>query len=273
MAIHFRGRQAYDTPMTVYFIGAGPGAPDLITVRGRDLIARCPVCLYAGSLVPRELLDAAPKDAEIVDTAPLDLDAIVAHMESAHAAGRDVARVHSGDPSLYGAIGEQMRRLDALAIAYEVVPGVPAFAAASAALGRELTLPDVSQTVILTRTAVRASAMPAGEELSELARSGATLAIHLSINNLANVVRDLTPHYGADCPVVVAYRVSWPDERFISGTLADIRQAVKGSGITRTALILVGRALGEDPGGESAFADSRLYASDHHHVLRPRRGR
>ncbi len=259
------------TLMTVYFIGAGPGAPDLITVRGRDLIARCPVCLYAGSLVPREILDVAPADAEVIDTAPLDLDAIVARMESAHAAGRDVARVHSGDPSLYGAIGEQMRRLDALDIPYEVVPGVPAFAAASAALGRELTLPGISQTVILTRTAVRASAMPAGEELSELARTGATLAIHLSINNLAKVVRDLVPHYGADCPVVVAYRVSWPDERFLSGTLADIRDVVKGSGITRTALILVGQALGEDPGGASAFSDSRLYATDHHHVLRPRK--
>jgi precorrin-4/cobalt-precorrin-4 C11-methyltransferase len=257
--------------MTVYFIGAGPGAPDLITVRGRDLIARCPVCLYAGSLVPRELLAVAPADAEITDSAPLDLDAIVALMDRAHAAGKDVARVHSGDPSLYGAIAEQMRRLDALDIPYEVVPGVPAFAAASAALQRELTLPGISQTVVLTRTAVRASAMPPGEELDELARSRATLAVHLSVNNLANVVRDLTPHYGPDCPAVVAYRVSWPDERLIRGTLATIRDMVKGSGITRTALILVGPVLGENLDGANAFGDSRLYAADHHHVLRPRR--
>lgn len=253
--------------MTVFFIGAGPGAPDLITLRGRDLIARAPVCLYAGSLVPREILAHAPDDATIIDTAPLHLDQIIAHMAAAHAIGQDVARVHSGDPSLYGAIGEQMRRLDLLEIPYEVVPGVPAFAAASAALQREFTLPDVSQTVILTRTSVRASDMPKGEELSELAKSHATLAVHLSINNLANVVRDLTPHYGADCPVVVAYRVSWPDERFIRGTLSTIREKVKNSGITRTALILVGPVLAEDL--SDSFTDSQLYNADHHHVLRP----
>ena len=253
--------------MTVFFIGAGPGAPDLITLRGRDLIARCPVCLYAGSLVPREILEHAPNGADITDTAPLHLDEIIDRIEAAHRAGHDIARVHSGDPSLYGAIGEQMRRLDALNILYEVVPGVPAFAAASAALGRELTLPGVSQSVILTRTAVRASDMPLGEELAQLAQSGATLAIHLSINNLANVVRDLTPHYGADCPVVVGYRVSWPDERFVRGTLTTIRDAIKGSGITRTALILVGPVLAEDLGAD--FKDSRLYAASHHHVLRP----
>ena len=253
--------------MTVFFIGAGPGAPDLITIRGRDLIARCPVCLYAGSLVPHEILSHAPGDATMIDTAPLHLDEIVAHMAAAQATGQDVARVHSGDPSLYGAIGEQMRRLDLLDIPYEVVPGVPAFAAASAALKREFTLPGVSQTVVLTRTAVRASDMPRGEELAELGRSGATLAVHLSVNNLANVVRDLVPHYGEDCPVVVAYRVSWPDEKFIHGTLADIRAKVKGSGITRTALILVGRVLAD----ATAFEDSHLYDADHHHVLRPRK--
>lgn len=255
--------------MTVYFIGAGPGAPDLITVRGRDLIARCPVCLYAGSLVPREILAHAPRDAEIIDSAPLHLDEIIDRIASAHATGHDIARVHSGDPSLYGAIGEQMRRLDALGVPYEIVPGVPAFAAASAAIQRELTLPGVGQTVILTRTSVRASDMPAGEDLATLARSGATLAIHLSINNLANVVRDLTPHYGAGCPVVVGYRVSWPDERFIRGTLETIRGLVKGSGITRTALILVGPVLAEDLNSGTTFEDSRLYAAAHHHVLRP----
>lgn len=257
--------------MTVYFIGAGPGAPDLITLRGRDLIARCPVCLYAGSLVPEEILAHAPDTADVTDTAPLHLDQIIARIEAADAAGHDVARVHSGDPSLYGAIGEQMRRLDDLAIPYEIVPGVPAFAAASAALRRELTLPGVSQTVILTRTSVRASDMPDGEELANLARSGATLAVHLSINNLANVVRDLTPHYGGACPVVVGYRVSWPDERFIRGTLETIRDLVKGSGITRTALILVGPVLAENLAEEFGFDDSRLYAASHHHVLRPAR--
>src|SRR5579862_6126871 len=229
--------------MTVHFIGAGPGAADLITLRGLRLIERCPVCLYAGSLVPRALVAAAPAGARIIDTAPLTLDEIIAEIAAAHAEGADVARVHSGDPSLYGAIGEQMRRLDALAIPYDVTPGVPAFAAAAAALRRELTLPDVAQTVILTRTATRASAMPAGEDLERLAATGATLAIHLSIANLARVVRVLTPHYGSECPAVVAYRVSWPDERLIRGTLGDIRDKTKAAGITRTALILVGPAL------------------------------
>jgi precorrin-4/cobalt-precorrin-4 C11-methyltransferase len=251
--------------MTVHFIGAGPGAPDLITVRGLRLIQRCPVCLYAGSLVPAELVAAAPPGARVIDTAPLDLDRIIALIAAADAAGQDVARVHSGDPSLYGAIAEQIRRLDALQIRWEVTPGVPAFAAAAAALGAELTLPDIAQTVILTRTSVRASAMPDGEDLASLGASGATLAIHLSVNNLAKVVRDLVPRYGADCPVVVAYRVSWPDQQILRGTLGTIRDAVKAAGITRTALILVGRVL-----GEAGFSDSRLYAADHHHVLRPR---
>jgi precorrin-4/cobalt-precorrin-4 C11-methyltransferase len=234
-------------------------------VRGLRLIERCPVCLYAGSLVPAEIVAVAPPGARVVDTAPLHLDEIVAEMARAHEGGLDVARVHSGDTSLYGAVAEQMRRLDALAIPYDVTPGVPAFAATAAALGIELTLPGLSQTVVLTRTAIRASAMPAGESLAAFAASGATLAIHLSVNNLARVVRDLVPHYGADCPVVVGYRVSWPDQRILRGTLATIRAEVKAAGITRTALILVGRVL-----AAAAFADSRLYAADHHHVLRPR---
>lgn len=253
--------------MTVHFIGAGPGAADLITVRGRRLIRRCRVVLYAGSLVPVELVAEARKGARVIDTAPLNLDEIIAEMTSAHERGDDVARVHSGDPSLYGAVAEQMRRLDALAIPYDVTPGVPAFAAAAAALRTEFTLPEICQTVILTRTAVRASPMPEGEDLETLARSRATLAIHLSVNNLARVVRDLVPQYGADCPVVVAWRVSWPDERLIRGTLADIRGKVKQAGLTRTALILVGRALGT----ADAAAESRLYAAGHTHVLRPRK--
>ena len=251
--------------MTVHFIGAGPGAPDLITLRGQRLVERCPVCLYAGSLVPRAILASAPPGARIIDTAPLTLDEIVDHMRAADEAGLDVARLHSGDPSLYGAIGEQMRRLAALGIAFDVTPGVPSFAAAAAALAQELTLPAVAQTVILTRTATRSSPMPEGEALGRLAASGATLAVHLSVANLAGVVRALVPCYGADCPAVVAHRVSWPDERLIRGTLADIRDKVKEARITRTALILVGRVLA----GEGA--DSRLYAAGHHHLLRPRR--
>jgi precorrin-4/cobalt-precorrin-4 C11-methyltransferase len=251
---------------TVHFIGAGPGAPDLITVRGLRLIERCPVCLYAGSLVPEAVVAAAPPGARIVDTAPLTLDEIVSELQRAHAEGLEVARVHSGDISLYGAVAEQMRRLDALGIPYDLTPGVPAFAAAAAALGCELTLPHVSQTVILTRTSVRASPMPAGEELGALARSGATFVIHLSINNLARIVRALVPHYGGDCPAAIVYRASWPDERILRGTLAGIRDAAKAAGFTRTALVLVGRVL-----GQADFPDSRLYAPDHHHVLRPRR--
>lgn len=251
--------------MIVHFIGAGPGAADLITVRGQTLIRKSPVVLYAGSLVPLEIVAQAPPGARVIDTAPMTLDEIIAEFEQAHAAGHDVARVHSGDPSLYGAVAEQMRRLDALGIPYDVTPGVSSYAAAAAALKSELTLPGVAQTVILTRTATRASAMPEGEELATLGQSGATLAIHLSVNNLARVVRELTPHYGADCPTVVAYRVSWPDELIIRGTLADIRAQVKQAKITRTALILVGPVL-----DNQAFSDSKLYASEHHHVLRPR---
>lgn len=252
--------------MTVHFIGAGPGAPDLITLRGLRLIRRCPVVLYAGSLVPPDVVAEAPEGARVIDTAPMTLDQITAEMASANDAGQDVARVHSGDPSLYGAIAEQMRRLHALGIAYDITPGVPAFAAAAAALGTELTLPGVSQSVVLTRTAVRASAMPEGETLEGFAATGATLAIHLSVNNLAKVVRELTPRYGPDCPVAVVYRVSWPDEAVIQGTLEDIRDKVKAAGFTRTALILVGPALAAE-----GFADSRLYDAEHHHVLRPRR--
>jgi precorrin-4/cobalt-precorrin-4 C11-methyltransferase len=251
--------------VTVHFIGAGPGAADLITLRGLRLIRECRVCLYAGSLVPVEIVAAAPQGARIVDTAALTLAEIIAEMAAAHAAQLDVARVHSGDPSLYGAIAEQMRRLAALGIPYDVTPGVPAFAAAAAALRCELTIPEVAQTVILTRTATRSSPMPASEELDRLAASGATLAIHLSIANLARVVRALVPHYGAACPAVVAYRVSWPDELLIRGTLATIRGAAKEAGLTRTALILVGQAFA----GEGA--DSRLYAADHFHVMRPRK--
>ena len=249
--------------MTVHFIGAGPGAPDLITLRGLRLIQRCPLCLYAGSLVPAEVVAEAP--GRVVDTAPMHLDQIMAEIAAADALGHDVARVHSGDPSLYGAIAEQIRRLEALGIAWTITPGVPAFAAAAAALGTELTLPDIAQSVVVTRTAVRASAMPAGEDLATFAASGATLCIHLSINNLAVIVRDLGPVLGADMPVAVVHRASWPDQRILRGTLGTIRADVKAAGITRTALILVGRVLGEAP-----FSESRLYAADHTHVLRPR---
>lgn len=252
--------------MTVHFIGAGPGAADLITVRGLELIRRCPLVLYAGSLVPAELVAEAAGDARVIDSAPLDLDEIIAEIEAAEAAGDDVARVHSGDPSLYGAVAEQMRRLDRLGIAYDITPGVPAYAAAAAALGHELTLPGVSQSLVLTRTSVRSSGMPEGETLAAFGATGATLAIHLSINNLARVVRDLTPHYGGDCPAAVVYRASWPDEIIIRGRLDDIRPKVKAAGITRTALILVGRVL-----DDGDFPDSKLYDPSHHHVLRPRK--
>ena len=252
--------------MTVHFIGAGPGAADLITVRGRDLIARAPVVLYAGSLVPEAVVAHAPDGARVLDTASMTLDEIMAEIEAAHAASRDVARVHSGDPALYGAIGEQIRRLEALGIDYTITPGVPAFAAAAAALGRELTLPGVSQTVILTRTAMKASAMPEGEDLARLGASGATLAIHLSVRNLRRVVADLTPHYGADCPAAVVYRASWPDQKIVRGTLSDIQGRVRAAKITRTALILVGRVL-----EETDFSDSKLYDPAHVHLLRPKR--
>jgi precorrin-4/cobalt-precorrin-4 C11-methyltransferase len=251
--------------MSVHFIGAGPGAADLITVRGLNLIKAAGVVLYAGSLVPESVVAEASEGARVVDTAPLHLDEIIGEIKIAYENGLDVARVHSGDPSLYGAVAEQMRRLDGLGIDYDVTPGVTAYAAAAAAMKLELTLPGISQSVILTRTAVRSSDMPEREDLAILGQSGATLAIHLSVNNMAKVVRDLAPHYGEDCPVAIVYRVSWPDEMILRGTLGDIRAKVKAVGITRTALIMVGRVL-----DESAFEDSRLYAVDHHHVLRPK---
>jgi precorrin-4/cobalt-precorrin-4 C11-methyltransferase len=241
--------------VTVHFIGAGPGAPDLITVRGRDLIARCPVCLYAGSLVPRALLDHCPPGARIVDTAPMSLDEIVAECVSATDAGHDVARVHSGDLSIWSAMGEQLRRLDAAGIPYTVTPGVPSFAAAAAALGQELTLPELAQTVVLTRTSGRASAMPEGEKLAAYAATGATLAIHLSIHVLDKVVAELTPFYGAECPVAIVYRASWPEETIIRGTLATIAAEVAKQPIERTALIVVGKVLAARDFRESALYD------------------
>lgn len=249
--------------MTVHFIGAGPGAADLLTLRGRDIIAACPVCLYAGSLVPKEILGHCPKDARIVNTASMDLDAIITACRAAHDAGQDVARLHSGDLSVWSAMGEQMRRLRDLNIPVSVTPGVPAFAAAAAALGSELTLPGLAQSVVLTRTPGRASTMPAGESLTNFAATGATLAIHLSIQNLTRVVADLTPAYGADCPVAVVYRASWPDERIIRATLATISEAL-GKGITRTAIILVGPALS----GEG-FDESCLYSTHYDRRYRP----
>jgi precorrin-4/cobalt-precorrin-4 C11-methyltransferase len=252
--------------MTVHFIGAGPGAPDLITVRGLRLIEAAPVCLYAGSLVPAAVVASAPPGARVIDTASLTLDEIIAEMVSAHRENLDVARVHSGDPCLYGAIAEQMRRLDDLAIPYDVTPGVPAFAAAAATLRQELTIPEVAQTIILTRTAMKASDMPAGERLEELGRSRATLAIHLSIRNLGSIERALTPHYGPDCPVAVVYRASWPDELVIRATLSTMAGKVRAAKLTRTALVLVGPAL-----AAQGFRNSALYDPGHQHVLRHRK--
>ncbi len=242
--------------MTVHFIGAGPGAPDLITLRGRDLLARCPVCLYAGSLVPQAILAYCPPRARILDTAPMTLDEIVAEFRIAHAAGQDVARLHSGDLSIWSAAGEQMRRLEAEGIPYRVTPGVPSFAAAAAALAQELTLPEVAQTVVLTRTSGRASTMPEGERLKVYAETGATLAIHLSIHALDRVVAELTPVLKKECPVAVVYRATWPDERIVRGTLGDILTRVEADGpIERTALIIVGRVLGARDFRESALYD------------------
>lgn len=249
--------------MTVHFIGAGPGAPDLLTLRGRDLIAACPVCLYAGSLVPEAVLGHCPTGARVINTAPMDLDAIMAEIATAHAAGHDVARLHSGDMSVWSAMGEQIRRLKDLGIAYTVTPGVPSFSAAAATLGAELTLPGVAQSVVLTRTPGRASSMPEGETLTAFGATGATLAIHLSIQNLARVTADLIPHYGAECPVAVIWRASWPDERIVRATLATV-EAEMPEGISRTALILVGQAL-----AASDFGESRLYAADYDRRYRP----
>jgi len=243
-------------PMTVHFIGAGPGAADLITVRGQRLLADSPVCLYAGSLVPAELLSVCPPGARLIDTARLTLDEIIAEMVKASRAGQDVARLHSGDPSVFSAVAEQMRRLDAAGVAYDVVPGVPAFAAAAASLGRELTVPEVAQTVILTRTAERATAMPPGEDLATLGASRATMILHLAVQRIDAVVAELIPSYGPDCPVAVVARASRPDELIVRGTLADIAAQVADAGVTRTAIVFVGRALGAEQ-----FPDSHLYST------------
>lgn len=249
--------------MTVHFIGAGPGAPDLLTLRAARLIAASPVCLYAGSLVPEGVLAHCPAEARIVNTAPLSLDQIMEEIAAAHAAGHDVARLHSGDLSVWSAMGEQMRRLRAMGVPYDVTPGVPAFAAAAAAIEAELTLPGVAQSVVLTRTQGRATQMPAGETLEAFAATGATLALHLSIHLLDKVVAELTPCYGADCPVAVVWRASWPDQRIVRATLSTVEDAVGGS-MERTALILVGHAI-----GHRDFAESQLYAADYDRRYRP----
>ncbi len=251
--------------MTVYFIGAGPGDPELLTLKAARLIGECPVCLFAGSLVPEEVVACAPEGARVMDTAVMTLDQTHAEIVAAHARGQDVARVHSGDPSLYGAIAEQIRRLRADGIDYQIVPGVPAYAAAAAALGQELTIPEVAQSIVLTRMSMQSTSMPEGETLENFARTGATLAIHLAVRNMREIERVLTPHYGADCAVVVAYRVGWPDELLLRGTLADIRKKVRAEKITRTALILVGPALSNI----RDFKDSALYDPEMPHVLRP----
>ena len=252
--------------MTVHFIGAGPGAADLITVRGRDLIARCPVCLYAGSIVPKELLQFCPPGARIVDTAPMSLDEIEAEFVAAHSKGQDVARLHSGDLSIYSALAEQVRRLDRLGIPYTVTPGVPAFAAAAAVLGRELTVPEIAQSVVLTRMPGRASSMPEGEKLAAFAATGATLVIHLAIQSIGAIVEELLPVYGADCPVAVVVRASCPDERILRGTLGTIRAQVAAEPIERTALVLVGRALAAHD-----FRESALYDPDYRRRFRGER--
>jgi precorrin-4/cobalt-precorrin-4 C11-methyltransferase len=249
--------------MTVHFIGAGPGAADLITVRGRDLIACCPVCLYAGSIVPRELLACCPPGARIIDTAPLSLDEIEAEFVAAHDQGRDVARLQSGDLSVFSALAEQLRRLERRGIPYTLTPGVPAFAAAAAALGRELTVPEVAQSVVLTRVSGRASRMPAGESLAAFAATGATLAIHLAVHAIDKVVAELLPLYGVDCPVAVVAHASWPDETIVRGTLGDIVPKIAAKPIERTALILVGRAL-----AAGDFRESALYGADYRRRFR-----
>ncbi len=252
--------------MKVYFIGAGPGDPELLTLKAQRIISQCPVCLYAGSLVPPEVVDCAPDGAKVMDTAPMTLDDTHAEILSARENGQDVARVHSGDPSLYGAIAEQIRRLKADGIDYEIVPGVPAYAAAAAALGQELTVPEIAQSIVLTRMSMKSTSMPAGETLENFAKTGATLAIHLGIRALREIERQLIPYYGADCPVVVAYRASWPDQLLLRGTLSDIREKVRAEKITRTALILVGPALAD----KKDFRDSALYDPQTPHVLRPK---
>jgi precorrin-4/cobalt-precorrin-4 C11-methyltransferase len=250
--------------MTIHFIGAGPGAADLITVRGRDLLARCTICLYAGSIVPTELLAHCPADARLVDTAPLSLDDIEAEYRAAHASGQDVARLQSGDLSLYSAVAEQIRRLRRHGIPYTLTPGVPAFAAAAAALGQELTVPELAQSIVLTRMSGRASAMPPAETLAAFGATGATLAIHLAIHALDRIVATLLPLYGADCPVAIIVRASWPDELVLRGTLADIASLAVPHAIQRTALVLVGRAL-----SATEFRDSALYDAGYRRRFRP----
>ena len=251
--------------MTIHFIGAGPGAPDLITVRGRDLVARCPVCLFAGSLVPREVVALAPADARVLDTAPMNLDEIEAELVAAHVRGQDVARLHSGDLSVWSAMGEQLRRLRKHDIPFTVTPGVPAFAASAAALAQELTLPEVTQSVVLTRTSGRASAMPASESLEHFAATRATLAIHLSVQALDSVVARLLPHYGADCPIAIVYRASWPDQRVVRGSLSTIVESMRDQAIDSTATILVGPVLGADD-----FRESALYSPEYQRRFRGR---
>jgi len=251
--------------MTVYFIGAGPGDPDLITVKGRRLIEACEVCLYAGSLVPEAVVACAPAGARVMDTAAMTLDDTHREIVAAQARGQDVARVHSGDPSLYGAIAEQIRKLKAEGIAYEIIPGVSAYAAAAAVMGQELTVPEVAQSLVLTRMSMQSTGMPAGETLENFGRSGATLVIHLAVRNMREIERQLVPLYGGDCPVVVAYRVGWPDQLILRGTLSDIRKKVRAEKITRTALIFVGPGMAET----QDFVDSALYDPKKPHVLRP----
>ena len=253
--------------MTVYFIGAGPGDPGLLTVAGRQLIESCPVCLYAGSLVPKEVVGHASARTEVHDTSRLHLGQIMQLIKRSAAAGKDVARVHSGDPSLYGATAEQIRQLRLNRIQYKIIPGVPAFAAAAAALGQELTIPSVAQSVILTRTSMKSTEMPPGEDLEEFGRSGATLAIHLSVRNATEIERKLIPHYGRECAAAIAYRVGWPDQLVIRTTLGQLRATIRKHKLTRTALIIVGKAL-----AESDFPDSSLYDEDHPHILRPKVG-
>jgi precorrin-4/cobalt-precorrin-4 C11-methyltransferase len=249
--------------VTVHFIGAGPGAADLITVRGRDLIARCPVCLYAGSLVPKELLAYCPPGARIIDTAPMSLDEIEAEFVAAHGKSLDVARLHSGDLSIYSALAEQLRRLDRLGVAYTVTPGVPAFAAAAAVLGRELTVPELTQSVVLTRMPGRASKMPPAETLSAFAATGATLVIHLAIQSIGKIVEELSPLYGADCSIAVVVRASWPEQRVVHGQIGTIMGLLAAEPIDRTALVMVGRALAAHD-----FRDSALYDPDYRRRFR-----
>jgi precorrin-4/cobalt-precorrin-4 C11-methyltransferase len=244
--------------MTIHFIGAGPGAADLITVRGRELLARCPVCVFAGSLVPPELLAHCPSGTRLVDSASMTLDQIEAEYVTAHASGLDVARLHSGDLAIFSALAEQLRRLRHLGIPYTLTPGVPAFCAAAALLGRELTVPTLVQSVVLTRVPGRASRMPEKERLASFAATGATLAIHLGVHAMESIVRELTPHYGADCPIAVIMRASWPDERLLLGTLGDIQAQLAAAPMERTALVLVGRALAAE-----SFEESALYSPDY----------